>query len=60
MRPMTKPEWLLAIAIFFILFAVMGKMDFAEAERQEQEYCHNVKAKIWPDYNGNYGEICKE
>lgn len=42
-----------------LLMGIVGHFDAEEAERQAEEYCHNVKSGIWPDYEGTYKEFCK-
>ena len=44
---------------FVLLLGIVGHFDAEEEERQAEEYCHNVKSGIWPDYEGTYKEFCK-
>lgn len=51
-------NWLIA-AFIILLMGIVGQSDIEEADRQEAEYCYNVKTGLWPDYQGNFKEICK-
>ncbi|NYW24487.1 hypothetical protein [Escherichia coli] len=42
-----------AILAVFILFGLVGDMDFHEEERQHAEYCEMVK--LWKESNGKAG-----
>lgn len=46
------------ILILLLLFGIVGKMDFEEAQMQEAYYCQNVANGIWPDYNKTYKHNC--
>ena len=46
------------VALVIVAFGTAGTSDIEEAQRQEQEYCDNVAAKVWPDYNGNFSSVC--
>jgi len=49
----------LGLLAFVLLMGIVGHFDAEEEERQAEEYCHNVKSGIWPDYEGTYKEFCK-
>lgn len=48
------------VTAIIVLLSVAGDGDLVEAQRQQQEYCVNVHAGYWPDYNHNYWELCDE
>jgi len=50
--------WIIA-ALLIVAMGIVGHFDAEEASRQEAEYCYNVKTGLWPDYQGNFKEICK-
>ena len=53
-------HWIaLAVVALVAAFGFAGDGDLAEAERQQAEYCANVKADTWPDYRGIYAEVCE-
>lgn len=41
--------WAIVFAIVAVL-GVMGAVDQQAAEAEQEAYCENVKAGIWPDY----------
>jgi hypothetical protein len=47
-----------ALLALVLAFGVVGSADLEEAERQEAEYCANVKSGTWPDFDANYKERC--
>lgn len=56
-----------AILAGFILFGLVGSMDFQEEERQAEQYCGMVKLwkqtngqQGWPDYDGIYDTACRK
>lgn len=53
----------LLYGIFFaacLIFAlvVVGRADAIEAEQAAAMYCDMVRSGAWPDYNGNYDDLC--
>lgn len=55
----------LAVLIGLGVLGLAGSMDVEDAAQQVSQYCENVKdwkasngQRGWPDYNGNYNEIC--
>jgi len=48
------------VALFLLLFGLVGHWDYEDAEAQSILYCENVKAGIWPDYEGTYKKFCKK
>ncbi len=44
-----------ALAALLALFALVGTMDYTDAQREQAYYCEMVKAKAWPDYR----RICR-
>ena len=53
----TSRNWLIAIAVF-VAVGLVGRMDFEDEVRQQIAYCENVKAGVWPDYDGTYKAEC--
>lgn len=45
------------MAIGFAL-AVVGGMDFEDAQAQQDLYCEMVESGAWGDYNENFDEVC--
>ncbi len=57
--PIWKVFFGVIVAVLIICaFGVAGASDLEEAQRQEEEYCANVKSGTWPDFNGTY-KHCK-
>lgn len=53
-------HWIFMTLVAFVAaFSIVGSGDLEEAERQQAEYCANVKDAIWPDYRGLYEEMCE-
>lgn len=50
-------NWLIALAVVVIV-GVVGNMDFQDEVREQLSYCENVKAGVWPDYDGTYKTEC--
>lgn len=50
-------NWLIAAAIVAAL-GIVGSMDYKDEVREQVAYCENVKAGMWPDYNGTYEAEC--
>ena len=42
-----------------LALAIAGSMDYEDAKDEEALYCNNVKSGVWPDYNGNYADVCE-
>jgi hypothetical protein len=49
-----------------VLLGVVGALDKQRLEEEQRQYCqmHELWIKSggelgWPDYNGNYAEVCK-
>lgn len=53
----TARNWLIAIAVF-VAVGLVGRMDFEDEVREQIAYCENVKAGVWPDYDGTYKTEC--
>lgn len=70
-NPMIVVLFAMVCAMFILLMSIVGGFDFEEQERQQNEYCEmvsiwksqsNVNPEFragWPDFNGNYDQICK-
>lgn len=59
---MSTKEFLLFVALCFLVIlalCVAGTEEAKEAERAIANYCDNVSAGAWPDYKGNFKEVCK-
>lgn len=50
-------NWLIAVAVV-AAFGIVGSMDYKDEVREQVTYCENVKAGLWPDYNGTYKAEC--
>lgn len=48
------------VAFLLLLFGIVGHFDAEDEEAQAVLYCENVKAGIWPDYEGTYKKYCKD
>lgn len=48
------------VTLLLLLFGIVGHFDAEEEEAQSILYCENVKAGIWPDYEGTYKKYCKK
>lgn len=48
-----------AAAVALSLFGVLGATDFQDDQMEAELYCANVRAGIWPDYQGTYRKHCK-
>lgn len=48
------------IAVLLLAFGIVGHFDAEDEEAQGILYCENVKAGIWPDYEGTYKKFCKK
>lgn len=48
---------LAALALLAAL-GLAGEMDMQDEQRQLVEYCDNVTAGVWPDYQGNAAQVC--
>lgn len=55
-----------AAIIIALLFLVATDADTTEEELEQQQYCDMVRAHMkdksvgWPDFNGNFKEVCEE
>ena len=56
---------LLILSVLLLLF-VVGALDKQRLEVEQRQYCQMHELWIesggelgWPDYNGNYAEVCK-
>ena len=54
-----KAVTILAVVVFWLLFGVVGRLDYEDAVAEEALYCSNVKNGIWPDYDGIYADVCE-
>lgn len=50
-------NWLIALAVVVVI-GIVGNMDYEDAVREQLSYCDNVKAGVWPDYDGTYKTEC--
>jgi hypothetical protein len=53
-------RWLFIAALVVVALGVVGRMDFEDAKLLEQRYCDGVEQGLWPDYNENYEEVCRD
>lgn len=51
---------ILTVAIFLILVAIVGTMDYEDKLLELDMYCQNVHTGVWPDYEGSYEKQCYE
>lgn len=49
---------LAALAAVVALLGAVGQMDFEDEVAEQLQYCANVKAGIWPDYNKTFEAEC--
>lgn len=40
------------VAVVLLLAGIAGRFDYHDEIRQAVAYCENVRAGIWPDYEG--------
>lgn len=45
-------------AAVILAFGIVGHFDYEDEVAAEALYCDNVKAGIWPDYEGTYKKDC--
>lgn len=55
---MKRYQVALLVAGIVAALGVVGNMDFKDEVREQIAYCENVKAGVWPDYNGTYKAEC--
>lgn len=55
---MKRYQVALAVVAVVVAMGVVGNMDYADEVRQQIAYCENVKAGVWPDYDGTYKTEC--
>lgn len=53
-------KYFVPIAALFFIAAILlaGTWDYEEEVREQTVYCQMVGDGAWPDYNGNYAEVC--
>ena len=49
---------LIVCAVFLAILA--GAMEAADAQREMAHYCSMVADGFWPDYRGDYEEVCHD
>ena len=54
-----KAKTVLIVAAVVALFGIVGYFDYEDAKQEEISYCENVKAGLWPDYEGTYAKVCE-
>lgn len=52
------------IIVGLILLGLVGTMDMEAEQLEQEQYCEMVQLHKdgkggWPDYNGNFAEVCK-
>jgi hypothetical protein len=45
-------------AAVILAVGIVGHYDYEDEQAAEALYCDNVKAGIWPDYEGTYKKYC--
>lgn len=46
------------LAVLLVILSIVGMMQGQDLDDQDAFYCEAVASKMYPDYNGNYNEIC--
>lgn len=54
-----KTEFIILMGAYLILYVGLNTADYHEAKLQNQIYCDNVAAGIWPDYKATFKSNCK-
>lgn len=54
-----KSEFVILVGVNLILYVGLNTADYHEAKLQNQIYCDNVAAGVWPDYKKSFNLICK-
>jgi hypothetical protein len=60
-KPKQRPNgWVstLIVLLLVIVLAVFGFGMRSDVDLQQDSYCKNVAAGIWPDYEGTFRESC--
>lgn len=52
--------WIGLLIFSIALFGFIGDMSYEDALAEEREYCENVIEGVWPDFRGEYENICKK
>lgn len=55
---MKRYQVVLAVLAIVAAIGIVGNMDYKDEIRQQIAYCENVKAGVWPDYDGTYKTEC--
>jgi len=50
---------MMAIVLVFLVFVLVGSLDFSQAQRDADAYCENVRTHVWPDYKNTYKKDCE-
>lgn len=58
-NPFKRSRWPLTALIFCVL-ALAGLEDREVRYAEDAEYCAQVHAKAWPDYEKKYAQLCKD
>tara|TARA_B100002049_G_scaffold215769_1_gene181342 strand:+ start:3047 stop:3229 length:183 start_codon:yes stop_codon:yes gene_type:complete len=58
---MSAAQTLIAIAVAAapLLLFIASSMSYADAVQAESAYCDSVESGLYPDYHGNYQEVCR-
>lgn len=48
----------LTMLMAILLFGLIGVSDFEQALSDARFYCEQVQVGAWPDFKGNYREVC--
>jgi len=48
------------IAVLLVCFAILGMMQKTDLDEEQDLYCKAVDAGVYPDYNGNFKEVCPQ
>jgi hypothetical protein len=50
----------LTMLMTILLFGLIGVSDYEQALCDARFYCEQVKVGAWPDFKGNYWEVCHD
>ena len=50
----------IVVAAAPLLLFIASSMSYADAVQAEAAYCDNVESGLYPDYQDNYHEVCRD
>ena len=57
-RTMENKRVILVAVLLAALVLLAGALSYRDAKQAESQYCADVQSGLYPDYQGNYDEIC--